>query len=147
MAVLRTKESAYHAGMLTEEAILKRLRKICLRLSGATETRTFGHPTFQVEQKTFVVLETYKGELGICFKVGNLLQDIFLKDLRFFRTPYIGKLGWVTLRVHAVNWAEVRELAKGSYQLVGSGKMRRRRRREDHKPSRSKHRSGRRPAA
>jgi predicted DNA-binding protein (MmcQ/YjbR family) len=135
--------------MLTEEAILKRLRKICLSLSGATETRTFGHPTFQIERKTFVVLETYKGELGICFKVGNLLQDIFLKDPRFFRTPYIGKLGWVTLRVHAapMNWAEVRELAKGSYQLVGSGKPPRPVRNEDREPSGSRRHSGRRPAS
>lgn len=134
--------------MLKEAAILKRLRKICHSLSGVTETRTFGHPTFQIEGKTFVVLETYKGELGICFKVGNLLQDIFLKDPRFFRTPYIGKLGWVTLRVHAapMNWTEVRELAKGSYQLVGSGKSPRSTRREDRKPSRSRRRSGRQPA-
>src|SRR6266852_2000603 len=84
--------------MLTEEAVLRRLRKICLGLPGATETRTFGHPTFQIARKTFAVLEEYKGELGICFKVGELLQGVFLKDVRFFRTPYIGKHGWVTLR-------------------------------------------------
>ena len=106
--------------MLKEEAILRRLRKICLALPGATETRTFGHPTFQIATKTFAVLEEYKGELGICFKVGELLQGVFLKDVRFFRTPYIGKHGWVTLRVHAapLDWKEVGELAKGSYQLV-----------------------------
>ncbi len=106
--------------MLTEEAILRRLRRICLSLPGATETLTFGHPTFQIARKTFAVLEEYKGELGICFKVGTLLQDVFLRDVRFFRTPYIGKHGWVTLRAHAapLDWKEVRELARGSYQLV-----------------------------
>jgi predicted DNA-binding protein (MmcQ/YjbR family) len=106
--------------MLSEQAILKRLRQVCLGLPGATETRTFGHPTFQIARKTFAVLEEYKGELGICFKVGELLQGVFLRDPRFFRTPYIGKHGWVTLRVHAapLDWNEVRELARGSYQLV-----------------------------
>jgi predicted DNA-binding protein (MmcQ/YjbR family) len=70
------------------------------------------------------VLEEYKGELGICVKVGTLLQGIFLDDPRFFRTPYIGKHGWVTLRVHAapLNWTEIRGLVKGSYQMVAAKK-------------------------
>jgi predicted DNA-binding protein (MmcQ/YjbR family) len=106
--------------VISEASVLKKLRKECLSLPRATETLTFGHPTFQVDGKTFAVLETYKDELGICVKVGKLLQDIFLKDARFFRTPYVGKHGWVTLRVHAapLNWREIRELVKGSYLLV-----------------------------
>src|SRR5277367_3953439 len=106
--------------MLSEGTILKRLRTICLRLPTATEGITFGHPTFRVEKKIFAVFEEYKGELGICVKVGKLLQGVFLDDPRFFRTPYIGKHGWVTLRVYAapLNWSEIRELVKGSYQLV-----------------------------
>ena len=113
--------------MLSEQAILKRLRQICLRLPNATETVTFGHPTFQVRRKTFAVLEEYKGELGICLMVGRLLQDVFLKDPRFFRTPYIGKHGWVTLRAYAapLDWNEIRELTKGSYQLVAPKMVRR----------------------
>ena len=106
--------------VLAEKTILSKLRKICLSLPKTAETVTFGHPTFQVQGKTFAVLEQYKGELGICLKVGTLLQDVFLDDSRFFRTPYIGKHGWVTLRVYAapLNWREIRELAKGSYDLV-----------------------------
>jgi len=99
---------------------LQRLRKICLALEGAEETVTFGHPTFRVIGKTFCVLEEYKGELGICVKVEQELQGLFLDDPRFFRTPYIGKHGWVTLRVYAtrLNWSEVKDLVKGSYLLV-----------------------------
>ena len=112
--------------MISQDAILKRLRKICLRLPAATEGITFGHPTFRVEKKMFAVLEEYKGELGICLKVGTLLQGVFLDDPRFFRTPYIGKHGWVTLRVHAapLNWNEIREMVKGSYDLVAPVKSR-----------------------
>jgi hypothetical protein len=51
--------------MLSEAQILERLRKICRGLVEATETVTFGHPTFQVNGKTFSVLEEYKSELGI----------------------------------------------------------------------------------
>jgi predicted DNA-binding protein (MmcQ/YjbR family) len=104
--------------------LLARLRNICLQLPGAAETVTFGHPTFQVARKTFAVLEEYKGELGIALKVGKLMQGVFLKDPRFFLTPYAGKHGWVTLRVHAapLDWKEIRGLVEGSYQLVSAKK-------------------------
>jgi predicted DNA-binding protein (MmcQ/YjbR family) len=110
--------------MVAEAAILTRPRKICLRLPAATAGISFGHPTFRVAKKMFAVLEEYKGELGICLKVGTLLQGVFLDDPRFFRTPYIGKHGWVTLRVYAapLDWIEIRELVKGSYDLVAPAK-------------------------
>src|ERR1700731_899444 len=106
--------------MLTEKQILSRLRKICRALKGAEETVSFGHPTFRVDGKSFCVFEEYKGELGICVKGEPVLQGVFLNDPRFFRTPYIGKHGWVTLRVYAarLNWSEVKDLVKGSYLLV-----------------------------
>ncbi len=115
--------------MISEAEILKKLRKVCLGLPGAEETVTFGHPTFKLRGgKIFAVLEEYKGELGICVNVGKLLQGIFLDDPRFFRTPYIGQHGWVTLRVYAarLNWKEIRELVKGSYLLVAPKPSKRR---------------------
>lgn len=114
----------YYLRMISEASVLKKLRAICLRLPAATEGVTFGHPTFRIAGKMFAVLEEYKGELGICVKVGTLMQGVFLDDPRFFRTPYIGKHGWVTLRVHAarLNWSEIRELVKGSYELVAPKK-------------------------
>jgi len=113
---------------LETDAILKKLRGICLQLPGASETVTFGHPTFRVAGKTFAVLEEYKGELGIALKVGKLLQGVFLQDPRFFATPYSGKHGWVTLRIHAarLNWKEIRELVRGSFDLAIAGKSKKR---------------------
>jgi predicted DNA-binding protein (MmcQ/YjbR family) len=110
------------------KTILEKLRKTCLQMPGASETVTFGHPTFQVAGKTFAVLEEYKGVLGIALKVGKLMQGVFLKDPRFFMTPYAGKHGWVTLRVYAapLDWEEIRELLEASYQLVSAKKARQR---------------------
>jgi predicted DNA-binding protein (MmcQ/YjbR family) len=107
--------------MISEESILKKLRKVCLKLTDAEETVSFDHPTFRVRGgRIFAVLETYKGELGICFNVGKLMQGVFLDDPRFFRTPYIGQHGWVTLRTHAarLNWKEIADLVEGSYLLA-----------------------------
>ena len=108
--------------MLSEGQILERLRAICIGLCDVAEGTTFGHPTFRVNGRMFCVLEEYKGELGICVKVEKELQGIFLNDSRFFRTPYIGKHGWVTLKVYAarLNWTEVKDLVRGSHRLVAA---------------------------
>jgi predicted DNA-binding protein (MmcQ/YjbR family) len=105
---------------MTESEAIAKLRPICLAHPGATETVTFGHPTFQVRKKTFCVLETYKGELSVCIKVGKRDQPLFLKDDRFYVTPYIGRHGWVSLRMNAapLEWSELKELVGISYGEV-----------------------------
>ena len=110
---------------MDEKKILTKLREICLALPKTSETVTFGHPTFQVGTKTFTVLETYKGELSICVKVGKKMQPIFLEDPRFYRTPYVGQHGWVSLRAHTrLNWTEIGHLVRGSYEMVAVKKKR-----------------------
>jgi predicted DNA-binding protein (MmcQ/YjbR family) len=106
-------------------ALLTKLRKICSLLPDVTETVSFGHPTFQVSGKTFAVFEQYKGEFGLALKVEKELQSVFLKDPRFYLTPYIGKHGWVTLRMNSkpADWKEVRELVRGSYGLVATERL------------------------
>src|ERR1700676_2123355 len=103
------------------QKILSKLREICLPPPGLRETVTFGHPTFQAgKMKTFAVLERYKGELSISFKVGKSMQSVFLDDPRFFKTPYVGQHGWVSWRVNGgrLDWQEIAELAAGSHQLI-----------------------------
>ena len=104
--------------------LLERLRKICSQLPEVKETVTFGHPTFQVGGKTFAVFEQYKGEFGLALKVEKELQQVFLKDPRFYMSPYAGKHGWVTLRMEPKppDWKEVREMVRGSYRLVAPNK-------------------------
>src|SRR5262245_25091922 len=106
-------------------ALLAKLRKICSLLPDVTETVSFGHPTFQVAGKTFAVFEQYKGEFGLALKVEKELQAVFLKDPRFYLTPYIGKHGWVTLRINSrpVGWKEVREMVRASYRLIRPKKL------------------------
>ncbi|HLX44259.1 MAG TPA: MmcQ/YjbR family DNA-binding protein [Bryobacteraceae bacterium] len=108
--------------------ILKRLRSACARIPDSSETVTFGHPAFQVSGKTYAVLEEYKGELSICVRVEKSVQDVFLDDARFYRTPYIGKHGWVSLKVYAapLDWDEIAQLLAGSRELVAAQGRRRR---------------------
>jgi predicted DNA-binding protein (MmcQ/YjbR family) len=101
---------------VTEAALLPRLRRICLRLPGTLETTSWGHPTFKAGGKTFCVIETYKGHLTLCFKLPAADAAAALSDARFFRSPYVGDKGWVSLIVEgAPAWGEVAELALKSY--------------------------------
>jgi predicted DNA-binding protein (MmcQ/YjbR family) len=106
--------------MPTESQILERMRKICLPLAGTEEKLTHGHPAFATSKGIYAVLEEYRGDLSICVKVGKEMQGIFLKDPRFYSTPYIGKLGWVSLKVHAapLDWKEIAGLLKGSCKSI-----------------------------
>jgi predicted DNA-binding protein (MmcQ/YjbR family) len=103
-----------------EKLTLERLRTICEALPNVTETISFGHPTFKARGKTFLVLETYKGDLSICVNVGKTLQGAFESHPRFYRTPYIGKHGWVSLKVNAapLKWIEIKSLVKQSFERV-----------------------------
>jgi predicted DNA-binding protein (MmcQ/YjbR family) len=104
------------------EAILQKVRSICLSLPESGERTSWGHPTFTVHDRPFAVFEEFKKEWCLCFRVELRHQSLFLKDARFFSTPYIGKQGWVSLRVHAapLRWTEVRHLLAESHHLVRS---------------------------
>jgi predicted DNA-binding protein (MmcQ/YjbR family) len=118
----------YHKGVPMKPArqsVLDRLRTLCLALPEATETVTFGNPTFQIAQKSFCVLEEYKGELSLAVKVGRERQARFLAEPRFFRTPYVGRYGWVSLRIAStdLDWDEVKSLVEGSYRLIAPKRL------------------------
>ena len=101
------------------EAVLERLRRICLSLPETSEVQAWGHPNFRVGKKIFAAFEQYKGEWAVCCKVPKRHQPLFLKDPRFYRAPYVGRHGWVSLRVVGrLNWEEIEELVTGSYRLV-----------------------------
>ena len=112
---------------VTERQVLEKMRKVCATLADCQEVTTYGHPGFKAGGRLFAVLEEYKGKLSLAVKVGLEVQGLFLKDARYYLTPYIGGQGWISLDVHAgpINWEEVRELMVGSYKLVTKERTRR----------------------
>ena len=103
--------------------LLARVRKLCLSLSETSEVAAWGHPNFRVHGKTFAVYEFYKGRPNIAVKTEPGLQGILVDDEKFFRTPYIGQHGWVSVWVdQPVDWKLVRDLILASYRLVAPGR-------------------------
>jgi predicted DNA-binding protein (MmcQ/YjbR family) len=116
-----------HAGMREDER-LRRFTAICLELPEAKRDISGSHASFTVKKKTFAYfLNDHHGDgiIGVWCKVlpGDNASLIRADPKRFYMPAYVGPRGWVGLRldVGRVNWTEVRDLAKGSYQLV-SGK-------------------------
>lgn len=70
-------------------------------------------------------METYRGEFSIAVKVGKKEQSIFLRDDRFFRTPYVGRYGWVSLRCNAaaIDWNELGTLVEASYRMIAPRRL------------------------
>jgi predicted DNA-binding protein (MmcQ/YjbR family) len=108
----------------TKESILKKLREVCLAWPETREVLTFGNPAFQAGKRTFAVLDEYRGESCIAFKVPLPLQQLLLEDPRFFQSPYGASQGWTCLKVSRhFEWKEVRSLLLESYRLVALKRM------------------------
>jgi predicted DNA-binding protein (MmcQ/YjbR family) len=115
--------------VLKEDERLVRFTKICLGFPLAEREMMGSYASFRVKKKTFAYfLNDHHGDgiVGVWCKVlpGDNTALIKADPKRFYMPAYVGSRGWVGFRldVGKVNWGEVKELAKGSYQLV-AGKM------------------------
>lgn len=97
--------------------MLENVRKICLALPEAVEVIDgFGHNTFKINKKSFVISgESDKG-FRLSFKSDRENQEILLQNERFFKTPYIGHHGWVSiLNPNGEDWNELTDLIQEAY--------------------------------
>jgi predicted DNA-binding protein (MmcQ/YjbR family) len=84
---------------MNEVEVLRWLREVCVDLPGCAEVVTFGNPTFQVDRKTFCVLDRYQGQYCVVFKASPQRQAELVATERYFVAPYNGKHGWTAARL------------------------------------------------
>lgn len=105
------------------DPILTKMREICLALPDTKETITWGQPHFRVGDKIFSGYGDEKGKKVIGFKLEMDHADAMLDDPRFWRAPYVGHKGWVSMDATQVrDWEEVRLLIHESYRLIAPKK-------------------------
>jgi len=109
---------------------LEKLAKICMELPGAVKEEMHGHVAFKVGKKTFAYyLNDHHGDgiVSVCCKVlaGDNERLIDGNPRKFYMPAYIGPRGWVALRVDraTVDWSEVQELLRGSYEQMAPKKL------------------------
>jgi predicted DNA-binding protein (MmcQ/YjbR family) len=109
--------------MARASSVLTRLRRICLALPDTKETLTWGQPHFRVGEKIFCGCGDEKGRTVIGFKLERDHADAIIQDERFWRAPYVGHKGWVSMDAAGIrDWDEVRALVLESYRLIAPKK-------------------------
>lgn len=99
--------------------VLRRLRAICLSLPDTKETLSWGSPHFRVGDKIFCGIGDEKGRLAIGFKLEMDHADAVIQDPRFWRAPFVGRYGWVSMGVTPrMNWRQVKAFVEESYRLI-----------------------------
>ena len=57
-----------------------------------------------------------EGSASLSFKSNREFQEILLQQDRFYKTPYIGHHGWVSIKTEEkIDWNEMGELIKEAY--------------------------------
>jgi len=106
------------------QALLARLRKLCLALPETTEGESFGMPVFKAGKKTFCQFGCHDGKAGALFWVGSDGQVALTADPRFDIPAYMGHNGWIRLRLDKrFDPAEINSLALESYRHFALKRM------------------------
>jgi predicted DNA-binding protein (MmcQ/YjbR family) len=105
--------------MARTDRVLDRLRKLCLSLPDTKETITWGTPHFRVGEKIFAGCGEEKGTPVIGFKLERDHAEAIIQDPRFWRAPYVGHKGWVSMDATRIeDWRELKSLLHESYRLI-----------------------------
>jgi len=105
---------------------VEKLRAICLALPDTTEKLAWGEPTWRVRGKLFAQLDDHHhgaDHLAVWLPapLGEQELMVFTDPARFFRPPYVGRRGWVGVRLdRRPNWTFVTKLVRQAYGLVAS---------------------------
>lgn len=97
--------------------MLEKVRIICLAMPEAVEhIDGFGHNTFKVNGKSFVISGESEKGFSLSFKSDRETQALLLQKEQFYKTPYIGQHGWVSiLNPAGENWDELTDLIQEAY--------------------------------
>jgi predicted DNA-binding protein (MmcQ/YjbR family) len=100
--------------------LLAALRKACAHLLEVTEIIDgFGHTTFKVRKKSFLIAGMGEDGTAVSIKSDPTSQAFLIRRGPWYRTPYIGQHGWVSLADPlAHEWAEVALLIEDAYRMV-----------------------------
>jgi predicted DNA-binding protein (MmcQ/YjbR family) len=103
---------------------IKKLREICLAMPEVFEKEAWGECTFRVTGGSMFAMTDNNhhnsGHLAVWVKAPAMVQEILVNSdpKRFFVPPYMGKQGWVGVRIdYKVKWDQTAAILKDGYLL------------------------------
>jgi predicted DNA-binding protein (MmcQ/YjbR family) len=106
------------------QAVIRKLRDMCLSLPETSESTSFGCPIWRAGKKTFVWAGGDEKRLLLSFWVGVDRQAMLTADRRYSIPAYMGHNGWISLDVaKRCDWPEIQELLLGSYRHFALRRM------------------------
>jgi len=112
-----------------EQAVLARLRRITAKLNGVSEERDkFGHVAIKVGKQSLALLGEDNGTPSLGLKTDLDTQAALVKRDKFYRTPYVGQHGWVSIdgTVRQLDWSAIEQVITDTYEKVAPRKLRER---------------------
>ena len=106
---------------------LSRLRAVVAALEGASETTSFGHPTFKVNGTPFAVLDRYAGEDCLWLRVAPPDRAALLASEGWSESPYDPRRTAMICRLASIDWRRIRTSIRESYRLAALAPPTRRR--------------------
>lgn len=117
----------------SEEAIVGRLRALCLAFPDANERISHGSPTwFAGKGKVFAMLDDHHHgakHLSVWVPAPEGVQASLVEAApeRYFRPPYVGPSGWIGVVLDTrPDWAAVEEHLRDAYLHVAGKRLRER---------------------
>jgi hypothetical protein len=104
---------------------IRRVRKICLALPGATEKLSHGEPTFFVKKRVFAMFSNNHhndGHVAVCIPAQPGEQEALIAtDPKiYYRPPYVGVKGWVGIELNQIGDEELGAHLSDAWTLIGS---------------------------
>jgi hypothetical protein len=112
-------------------ALIDRLRRIALALDGASEKLSHGEPTFFVRGRVFAMIDDHHhgaDRVAVYCNAPDGVQRALVEGdpEHFFVPPYVGKAGWVGVRLDCtLPWDVIGEVVERAHALTGVKKKRR----------------------
>ena len=115
---------------MDQDAVLARIREICLGLPETSERLSHGAPTFFVRGKRafLMVLSDHHGDGRFavwCAAADGMQKPLVESDPeRFFVPPYVGHRGWLGVQLdRGLDWDELAGLFEDAYAEVAPPKL------------------------
>ena len=99
------------------------LRALALRMPGAEERETWGHPTFRIRDKIFAGLAEDGATATVKASKEEQAALLGSDPETFAQAPYVGQHGWVTIQLARADRVEIEELVIEAWRATAPKRL------------------------